>query len=95
MSNDKVTLSFGIYMGASIYHVPSDYLCWVCAAFKGGIKPKCVGDKPFSPPEVDFVKAKKELDRRGYNTKGIWPKKDEGSRNQNINTERKKEKEYE
>ncbi len=91
MSNNgegKVSLSFGIYEGVSLHHVPSEYLCWVCAAFKGGVKPKFIGDKPFSPPEEDFVKAKKELNNRGYNTKGVWPKKDEGSRGNNINWER-------
>ncbi|OPY83268.1 MAG: hypothetical protein A4E65_00653 [Syntrophorhabdus sp. PtaU1.Bin153] len=70
-------VSFGKYRGVSFEDVPEDYLCWICAAFKGGIPAKHAGEKPFTPPEGDFIEARKVLVSRGYNVKGIWPEKEE------------------
>lgn len=68
--------SFGRYKGTNIEEIPEEYLCWICAAFKSGIKAKHAGEKPFEPPERDYIEAKRVLKERGYDTKGIWPTKE-------------------
>ncbi len=68
--------SFGKYRNTEFERVPEDYLCWICASFKGGFKAKHAGEAPFSPPMEDFIEARRILDERGYNTKGVWPVKE-------------------
>jgi hypothetical protein len=68
-------LSFGIYSNMHFEEVPEEYLCWICAAWKGGVPSKHAGVKPFSPPERDFIEARRILKDRGYDTKGIWPQR--------------------
>jgi hypothetical protein len=70
-------VSFGKYRGQPFEDIPEEYLCWICASFKGGIKAKHAGEKPFQAPEADFIQARLILRGRGYNTKGIWPEKEE------------------
>ncbi len=67
--------SFGKYKNTDFENIPEPYLCWICAAFKGGFKAQHAGQKPFTPTDRDFLEARKILDERGYNTKGVWPVK--------------------
>lgn len=76
----KGSLSFGQHKGLDLYHIPTDYLIWVCASYKGAFKSTHAGVKPFCPPTEDFVLARTELEKRGYDTKGVWPTKDYGKR---------------
>jgi len=85
----KGTLSFGNYKGKCLYHIPTDYLIWICESFKGKYKARHAGEKPFCPPIDDFLLARSELERRGYDTKGVTPTRDYGKK------EYKKEKENE
>jgi hypothetical protein len=66
-------LSFGKYRNESFEDIPEEYLCWICAAFKGGIQSKHAGEKSYEPPERDYAEARRILKERGYNCKGIWP----------------------
>lgn len=65
--------SFGIHRDKEFEDIPENYLCWICAAHKGGTLAKSPGQAPFRPPERDFLEARRILKSRGYNTKGIWP----------------------
>lgn len=66
-------ITFGKYKGQSFDEIPEDYLCWICAAYKGGIPAKHAGEKGYKPSEQAFLEARRILKERGYNTKGIWP----------------------
>ena len=68
--------SFGKYKNTEFEDIPDGYLCWICAAFKGGFKAKFPGDVPFTPPDRDFFEARRILVKKGYNTRGTWPVKD-------------------
>lgn len=74
----KGLLSFGRYKDTALYHVPTDYLVWLCASYKGAFRARHAGEKPFCPPMDDFILSRTELERRGYDTKGVWPTKDYG-----------------
>lgn len=65
-------LTFGRHKNTDVSLVPDDYLCWVCAKYKGQYK----DDSEFEIPENEFIAAREELKKRGYNTKGMWPKKE-------------------
>lgn len=71
-----MTPSFGKYRDVPFEEIPEDYLCWICAAYKGGVPAKHAGEKSYNPPEKDFLEARRILKERGYNTKGIWPVKE-------------------
>jgi len=72
-------IGFGTHKGKHFEDVPEEYLCWICAAWKGGIKAKHAGEKPFKPSDQAYEEARRILKERGYNTKGIWPTKEEES----------------
>jgi hypothetical protein len=68
--------SFGMYFNIDYEQVPDDYLCWICACYKGGVKAKHAGEKAWDKiPEEDYLEARRILKERGYNTKGVWPHK--------------------
>lgn len=68
--------SFGQYWNTEYDQIPDDYLCWICACYKGGIKSNHAGEKPWDKiPEKDYVEARRILQLKGYNTKGVWPRK--------------------
>jgi hypothetical protein len=69
-------ITFGAHRGKQFEDIPEEYLCWICAAFKGGIKAKHAGEKPYEPPERDYIEARRVLKARGYNCKGIWPERE-------------------
>ncbi len=72
-----MTLSFGKYRSVVLSNIPDDYLCWVCACFKGGTKAHHAGEQVWrNIPEDEYVAVRDELKRRGYNTKGLWPVKE-------------------
>lgn len=69
-------IPFGAHKGKQFEDVPEEYLCWICAAWKGGTKAKHAGEKPYRPLDWVYAEAKRILKERGYDTKGIWPTKD-------------------
>lgn len=73
-----MTPSFGMHKDKTDFeNIPDDYLCWMCAAYKGGVKAVHAGEKAWDfVPVKDYLQAREILKERGYNTKGVWPKKE-------------------
>jgi len=72
-----MTITFGTHKGKQFEEVPEEYLCWICAAWKGGTKAKHAGEKPFKPSDTAYLEARRILKERDYDTKGIWPVREE------------------
>ena len=75
-SDGKARVSFGAHKGERFEDVPESYLAWIIKAYKGGFKVSHPGEVKFCPPERDFLEARRVLDARGWNTRGIDPVKD-------------------
>jgi rubredoxin len=69
-------ITFGTHNGKRFEDVPEKYLCWICAAWKGGTKATVAGKTPFKPSDSAYLEAKRILKIKGYDTKGIWPTKE-------------------
>lgn len=72
----SVRMPFGKFKDFHVIALPSSYLCWIVKTYKGGFRAQHAGqfDKNIEKiPEDVFVAAKKTLDERGYNTKGLVP----------------------
>lgn len=70
-------ISFGIHKGSTYEEAPEDYLCWICAAWKGGSPAKHAGERLYRPSDEAFYEARRILKERGYDIRPMWPVKGE------------------